>query len=136
MVVAAGPEPASASPHWCECVEYVKNYFGLKGAAGNAKDMGPFLAAHGFRRSMVPLPGAVVIFQPKFYPSGLGRVYGHSAIVQSASASGKSSWTITVHGANQTGKRASASGCSDVSTKSFGPYPRTSNLVSYWVLAK
>src|ERR1700736_3999569 len=82
------PVAVDAASHACECVEYVKNYFGLKGAAGNAKDMGPFLAAHGFRRSDVPVPGAVVIFQPRFYKSGDGAFYGHVAIIESTVAAG------------------------------------------------
>ena len=57
LSLAAHSRPAAvdaAAPHWCECVEYVKTYFGLKGAAGNAKDMAPFLLAHGFRRLLPP----------------------------------------------------------------------------------
>ncbi|MHB8575286.1 MAG: CHAP domain-containing protein, partial [Dehalococcoidia bacterium] len=80
----AGPAPAEASgTHWCECVEYVKNFYRLQGAAGNAKDMGPFLAKHGFRRTNVPAPGEVVILQPSFYKSGAGAIYGHAAIIES-----------------------------------------------------
>jgi len=119
--------------HSCECVEYVKSMFGMRGAAGNAKDMGPFLAAHGFRRSTVPVPGAVVIIQPRFYPAGDGAIYGHVAIVTGVAPSGKSSWVITVRGANQTGSKFSAAGCSNVSAKSFGPYLRTTPLFSYWL---
>src|SRR5947209_4247733 len=58
---------AASSAHWCECVEYVKNYYGLRGAAGDAKDMGAFLAAHGFRRSSEPAAGAVLVLQPGWY---------------------------------------------------------------------
>lgn len=124
---------AGAASHWCECVEYVKSYFGLHGAAGNAKDMGPFLSAHGFRKSAEPVPGAVMILQPGWYRSGSGTKFGHAAVIVSVHASGRSAWSVSVRGANQTGGQFTSQSCSDVSVKSFEPLPRTSRLVSYWV---
>ncbi len=138
VVLLAGwtavPAPASAAgPHWCECVEYVKNYFGLHGAAGNARDMGPFLVAHGFRRSDTPVIGAVVIVQPAFYASGSGAVYGHAAIIESTAPSGRSGWFVGMRGGNQTGRQFTGAGCANVTFKSVGPIARTSRLVSYWL---
>jgi hypothetical protein len=123
---------ASTSSHWCECVEYVKNYFALHGAAGNAKDMGPFLAAHGFRRSDTPAIGDVVVVQPAFYSSGSGAIYGHSAIIESLAPAGTTGWFLGLRSANQTGKQFAASTCANVTFKSVGPVARTSRLVSYW----
>jgi hypothetical protein len=128
QTVSAGP-PA----HWCECVEYVKNYFGLRGTAGNAKDMGPFLAARGFQRSTTPAVGDVVLIQPAFYDRGSGATYGHSAIVESLARAGGGGWFLGLRSANQTGKQFAGANCSNVTFKSVGPVSRTSRLASYWV---
>lgn len=132
--VSLRPAPVSAAgPHFCECVEFVKNRFGLNGAAGNAKDMGPFLAKHGFRRSDAPVVGGVVIFQPGAYKSGEGAIYGHVGLIESIAPAAPNGWFVGVRGANQTGNRFSDQGCSDVTFKSYGPFPRSSALVSYWL---
>jgi surface antigen len=131
-LTAYAPAAVDAAGHSCQCVEYVKSYFGLKGAAGDAKDMAPFLAAHGFHRISAPIPGAVVIIQPRFYSSGPAAVYGHVAIVKSVTASGTSSWKLDIRGGNQSGKEFTASGCSNVTEKTIGPISRTSQAASYW----
>ena len=127
------PASASAAPHWCECVEYVKNSFGLRGAAGNAKDMGPFLAARGFRRSATPKVGAVVILQPAFYRTGSGAVYGHAGIIESLAAAGTHAWFIGVRGANQLGKQFTSASCGNVTFRSLGPIANGSPLATYWL---
>ena len=127
------PASASAAPHWCECVEYVKNSFGLRGAAGNAKDMGPFLAARGFRRSATPKVGAVVILQPAFYQTGSGAVYGHAGIIESLAAAGTHAWFIGVRGANQLGKQFTSASCGNVTFRSLGPIANGSPLATYWL---
>lgn len=127
------PAPVDAASHACECVEYIKNYYGLKGAAGNAKDMGPFLASHGFRRRDEPAVGAVVILQPSFYKSGDGAIYGHVAIIESTAPAGKTGWFLGLRGGNQTGARFTASGCSNVTFKSYGPISRNSHIASFWL---
>lgn len=132
--LAAQPPPAEAAgSHVCECVEYVKSSFGLRGAAGDAKDMGPFLAKNGFRRLDAPRTGAVVILQPAYYSSGEGSVYGHVAIIESTAPAGSSGWFVGMRGANQTGSQFSRSGCSNVTFKSVGPISKTSRLASYWL---
>ena len=130
---ALAPPANAAGSHWCECVEYVKNYFALGGAAGNAKDMGPFLSAHGFRRSDTPAIGDVVVVQPAFYPAGSGATYGHTAIIESLAPAGTTGWFLGLRSANQTGKQFVGSSCGNVTFKSVGPVARTSRLVSYWV---
>jgi len=131
--VPAAPLAAAPRPHWCECVEYVKNYYGLHGAAGNAKDMGPFLAAHGFRRTEAPAVGAVVIIQPGFYSRGSGAVYGHVAIIESLAPAGKRGWFLGLRSANQTGKQFAAAECSNVTFESIGPVAHSSRMFSYWL---
>lgn len=134
--VSGLPEPApvsAGSTHFCECVEFVKSRFGLSGAAGNAKDMGAFLAKHGFRRSDTPAAGGVVIFQPGAYKSGDGAIFGHVGVIESTAPAAPNGWFVGVRGANQTGTRFADQGCSDVTFKSYGPFPRGSSLVSYWL---
>jgi hypothetical protein len=130
---SAPPAAHATAAHPCECVEYVKTVFGLHGAAGNAKDMGPFLAAHGFRRSTTPVPGAVVIIQPGYYTRGAGAIYGHVAVITAVSHTRAGSWLLTVRGAQQTGTPFTAAGCNDVSVKAVGPFTPTSRLVTYWL---
>jgi hypothetical protein len=132
VLSSATPTKAKPGPHWCECVEYIKNRFGLTGAAGDAKDMGPFLAKNGFKRSAIPIPGGVVIIQPGFYPSGSGAVYGHAALIQSIYPAGKYAWRLTLVAANQSGAKFTAADCTDVSIKDFAPIPWTSKMFSYW----
>ncbi len=135
LIGTVSPAPLDAAPraHWCECVEFVKNSFDLHGAAGNAKDMAPFLAAHGFRRADAPVVGGVVIVQPAYYTHGDGAVYGHVGLIESVAAAGKSGWFVGIRSANQTGSPFSGAGCSNVTFKSFGPFPRTGGLVTYWL---
>ncbi len=133
LTAGVAPRPVAAAPHWCECVEYVKNYFDLHGAAGNARDMGPFLAAHGFRRSDVPAIGAIVILQPAYYAGGSGAIYGHTAIIESLAPAGSTGWFLGLRGANQSGKQFTGANCGNVTFKSNGPVSRTSRLVSYWL---
>jgi hypothetical protein len=123
----------AATAHHCACVEYVKTVFGLHGAAGNAKDMGPFLAAHGFRRSTTPVPGAVVVIQPGYYTRGAAAIYGHAAVITTVSRTRSGSWLLSVRGANQTGTSFTAAGCTDVSAKTVGPFTPSSRLVTYWL---
>lgn len=131
---AVRPPPASAAAaHFCECVEFVKNRFALGGAAGNARDMGAFLAKHGFQRSDAPVVGGVVILQPAFYKTGDGAIYGHVGLIESIAPAGSGGWFVGIRGANQTGKTFTDQGCTDVTFKSYGPFPRGSSLVSYWL---
>lgn len=133
-MLLAGPPPVSAEgPHRCECVEFIKRTFGLSGAAGNAKDMEPYLAARGFRRLAGPVPGAVAVFQPGLYSGGPGSIYGHVAIVVALTTADSRTWAFTARSANQTGAQYTAYTCSNVSVKGFGPFPRGSRLISYWL---
>ena len=120
----------------CQCVTYIKNRYGLTGSIGGsgcAKDMGPYLAARGFRKVSNPQVGAVVIFQPSF-GSGINQSCGHVAvIVKVQSVDNNSKWSITVRGANQGGSTFTQYNCTNVSDVSFKSYPKTSTSVSYYV---
>ncbi len=133
MALATPAAARAASPHRCECVEYVKSYFGLKGAAGNAKDMGPYLAAHGFRRVATPVVGAVVILQPGYYRRGEGSVYGHAGVITAVTRLDRQHWSLSVRSANQLARPQTALGCNNVSIRWFGPLESGSRLVSYWL---
>ncbi|HLZ70944.1 MAG TPA: CHAP domain-containing protein [Dehalococcoidia bacterium] len=136
VVTMALATPAAAhatGPHRCECVEYVKRYFGLRGAAGNAGDMGPYLAAHGFRPTSKPVAGAVAIVQPGYYRHGEGRIYGHAGVISSAWREDAKHWSFRLRSANQTAPPGTALGCNNVSVKWFGPFADESRLVSYWL---
>jgi hypothetical protein len=111
----------------------VKSYFGLRGAAGNAKDMGPFLAVHGFRRIAAPVPGAVVILQPGFYRAGEGSRYGHAGVITSVAREDTSHWSFTVRSTNQIARSTTALGCNNISLKWFGPVAADSRLATYWL---
>ncbi|MGI8551417.1 MAG: CHAP domain-containing protein [Dehalococcoidia bacterium] len=130
--LASAPPTANASPHWCECVEYVKSRFGLTGAAGDAKDMGPFLQRHGFRKVSAPQTGAVIIIQPAFFHSGSGAIYGHVGVIDGVASVDKGrTWAIAVHGSNQLGSMFNGSNCSNV-TLSAKSILKTSHLATYW----
>lgn len=132
-IALATPTAARANPaHRCECVEYVKRYFGLKGAAGNAKEMGPYLAAHGFKSLTRPVVGAVVILQPGYYRHGEGAVYGHAGVITAVTRLDARHWSLSVRSANQLARPQTALGCNNVSIKWFGPLAHDSRLVSYW----
>ena len=136
LLATAGPPfaaEAAPAPHRCECVEYVKNVFGLRGAAGNARDMGAFLAAHGFRRSAAPVVGAVVVIQPAYYAAGSGALYGHAGIVEAVSSADHGARLLRVRSANQQGRPFSAAGCSNVTVKPFRQDTRARRLFSYWL---
>jgi hypothetical protein len=133
LALATPAAARAASPHRCECVEFVKRYFGLKGAAGNARDMGPFLAAHGFRRLKMPVAGAVVILQPGYYRHGEGSVYGHAGVITAVNRVDAHHWVLSVRSANQLARPQAQLGCNNVSLKWFGPLADNSRLVSYWL---
>ncbi len=133
MTLATPVAARAASPHRCECVEYVKSYFGLKGAAGNAKDMGPFLAAHGFRRIPAPMPGAVAVLQPRYYRHGEGSRYGHAGVISSLTRVDAKHWAFILRSANQLARPTTALGCNNVSLKWFGPLAADSRLATYWL---
>lgn len=130
----ATPAAARAAPaHRCECVEYIKSYFGLRGPAGNARDMGPYLAAHGFRRVATPVTGAVIILQPSYYRHGEGSIYGHAGVIASVRREDGHHWSVSVRSANQIARPRTALGCNNVSLKWFGPLGDDARLVSYWL---
>lgn len=132
MALATPAAARAATAHRCECVEYVKSYFGLKGAAGNAKDMGPYLAAHGFQHLSRPVVGAVVILQPGYYRRGEGSIYGHAGVITAVTRLDARHWSLSVRSANQLARPRTALGCNNISIKWFGPLASGSRLVSYW----
>ena len=126
------------SAHWCECVIYVENHFGLSdptsiccGVNGYAKDMGPYLQARRFRQVSTPQVGAVIIFQPGF-GSGIDQTAGHVGIISSVKSVGNK-WAITVEGSHQQPPEYTKDNCTNVSNISFAPYPKSDTFVSYWI---
>ncbi len=123
------PNVARAESHYCQCVEYVKNRFGITQAVGNAKDMIYSLPNLGFRQVSRPEVGAVVIMQPSF--PGADTTYGHVGFIDSYnSSSGK----ISVKGANQRGGGAfTESNCNNVTVIGFGTSVNGRSDISFWI---
>lgn len=121
---------AKATPPNCTCVEYVKAYFGITEAVGNAKDMGTWLINHGFSQVSSPQAGVVAVMQPGF--PGADATYGHVGIIDSVSDQG-SNWKITLRGANQSsGSAFSEFGCSNVRNTSWSAYSKTNTKIKYY----
>jgi hypothetical protein len=122
---------AKATPPNCTCVEYVKAYFGITEAVGNAKDMGTWLINHGFVQVSSPQVGDVAVMQPGF--TGVTDPAGHVGIIASASLSG-SQWKITLRGANQTvgSTQFSEFGCNNVRNTPWGAYSNTNTKIKYY----
>jgi hypothetical protein len=135
------PTPATTAvaeaAGFCECVQYVKNAYGLTGAiggSGGAKDMGPYLEARGFHRVAGPADiqqWAVAVFQPGF-GSGVNQTYGHVGLVAQYSNAGDGNWNVVLRGSNQGGNTWTEKECTNVSDWSLR-VPIGSPHVSYWV---
>jgi surface antigen len=108
----------------CQCVQYVKNRYGISTAVGHAKNMKYSLPRLGFHRTR-PRAGAVVVMQPSF--PGTGPYYGHVGIVTRVLPDG----TIRVRGANQGGRQREA-GCRNVNTLHFAGNVFRRRDVSFW----
>lgn len=112
----------------CQCVGYVKDRFGLTGAAGNAYQMGDFLLRNGFQRAATPAPGEVVVFQPSFSPHLTSA--GHVAVLDTVTDL-RNQWRITTVGANQPAQPERTEGnCDNVSTQPWASYPKSLDNVS------
>lgn len=146
--ISAKITAAEAPAHACQCVEYVKNRFGLTGSVGSkstpgyARYMGKYLQDRGFRSIPEPRSGAVVIFQPAFGRS-VHQEAGHVGVIASVqSVKGGRDWKISVRGANQAQRVAAGPGvlyvwvrehrCSNVNTIPFAAYSKQNRNVSYW----
>ena len=129
-VLEGAPEEAEAARS-CSCVDYVKSALGLTGAAGNAKDMGPFLKAKGFKKVSSPVAGAVVIFAPPHLY--VDPNFGHVGIIRQVKAEG-SKWKLLIRSSNLFGqsKYFTSAGCSNVSDTWFTPFAKTASTVTYW----
>jgi surface antigen len=123
-IVPFTTEKANAYSSRCQCVQYVKNRFGIRTAVGHAKNMKYSLPRLGFHRTR-PRPGAVVVMQPSF--PGTGPYYGHVGIVSRVLSDG----TIRVRGANQ-GGRQRESGCRNVNTLHFNGNVFRRRDVTFW----
>jgi surface antigen len=121
------PKAARAESN-CQCVEYVKNRFGITVAVGNAKDMIYSLPKLGFTKIDQPQVGAVVVMQDSF--PGADPTYGHVGIVERILQNGQ----IEVRGANQSvgGSMFSESGCSNVRLTKFGTSINGRSDISFW----
>jgi hypothetical protein len=123
--------PKASALAECECVAYVKNYFGITEPIGNAKDTGAWFLAHGFTRIKKPVVGAVAVMQPTF---GSAPAAGHVGIIETVSAPNTSQWKITIRGANQTsGTLQPEFGCSNVKITSYAAYSRTDTRIKYYM---
>lgn len=117
----------------CQCVGYVKNYFGIIESTGNAKDMGAWFLNHGFTAASSPVVGAVAVMQPGF-PS-VDPTYGHVGIVDSYSDQG-SNWKIYVRGANQGSSNLfSEFRCDNVRVISW-TYAKSNTKIKYYTTPK
>jgi hypothetical protein len=107
------------SGHWCQCVEYVLNRYGLSMAGGpyflSAADMAPYLHSRGFGKVVAPTPGDIIVFSRSF-GEGIDPTHGHVGVVRSATPLGDGvSWTVHVRGARQGGASFAEAGCANVS---------------------
>lgn len=130
----------------CECVDYIKNRYGLTGSIGvngGARYMGAYLEARGFVRVSEPQVGAVVVFQPAFGP-GINQTYGHVAVITSV-ISQDNRWKISVRGARQNEDSlgrpkpdvlvVTENNCNNVNTTSLAAYLKTwgTDRLAYYV---
>lgn len=116
MIFLLSPKPSYAAG-FCQCVEYVKNRFGITAPVGNAKDMVNTLPRFGFTRISEPQAGAVVVMQPSF--PGSDPTYGHVGIVEGVQyVNGQTK--ISVRSSNQIGSKFSDANCSNVTVIGFG----------------
>jgi hypothetical protein len=115
----------------CECVAYVKNYFGISEQIGNAKVTGEWFLAHGFTRINKPVVGAVAVMQPTF---GKAPAAGHVGIIESVTSPNSNQWKIKIRGANQTlGTPFSEFGCNNVKITSYTAYSKTDPKIKYYL---
>ena len=128
-IVAPPPAAAHNGTHWCQCVDYIKHYYGISGSTGNAKDMGPNLVRYyGFRRIYTPVVGAVVIFQPAF--GSVNAYYGHVGRIVAVTDLG-TYWQVKVRSANYGGSQT-MSNCTNMNDVVFHKYTKGSSAVSYY----
>ena len=130
----APPEVAQFTPHFsislenariakvdavsCQCVQYIRNRFGLSGYYGNAKDWHSNLIKAGYKVTAYPVYGDIIVFQPSF--GGVDATYGHIAAVVSYEYSYNTKTkvgtrTLKHRGAN-TGGSETESNCNNVKT--------------------
>jgi hypothetical protein len=138
MLLPASPAAAHSYMHTCECVEYIKHYYGLSGDVTgansiSAKDMGPGLRARGFVQVSRPQANAVVIFQPA-YGSGANATHGHVARVRSfrESNAGKN-WTLSLTSANFGDPTHKANNCNNLRNHDTRSFAKGLSSVSYYV---
>ncbi|MEV0384998.1 CHAP domain-containing protein [Nonomuraea sp. NPDC050643] len=103
-----------AAAQTCQCVTFVKRYYGLTGGMANATDMGPVLKRNGFRyvgHGIAPRKGDVAVWKSNYY-----RPHGHIAIVNSAKWDSPG-WVVKFRGANQSGSLFTQKNCKNVSIR-------------------
>lgn len=126
--------PAANSVRWCQCVDYVRQRFGLDPAAGphfvGAADMGPYLQGQGMVRHAAPLLGAVIVF-PRSFGSGIDTTYGHVGVVVGIEAQADH-WRLTVRGARQSWPEWTEYGCSNVSDMTHITVPYQGATVAFF----
>lgn len=127
MPVSAANAPATT----CSCVQYIKNTYGITQPVGNAKDMGTWLLAHGYKLVSNPVKGAIAVMQPTF--PGANTTYGHVSFIESVTDQG-TKWKITVRGAQSVGGPVfTQASCSNIRITSWSAYLKTNTLIKYYV---
>jgi len=116
----------------CQCVTYIKNYYGLIGQTGNAYQMGAWLLTHGFVEIANPEIGAVAIMQPDFFVPSLAN--GHVGIIVDVEDYSSTKWRIKLKGANQPigDPLFSEFACDNVRITRYAPYLKTNTKIKYY----
>ncbi len=118
-------KPAQAASR-CECVQYVRNRFGLPSPSGNANQWNDGYLQRNRFRQVGPTRGSIVVFE-KTFPGADSR-NGHVAVLEDFDPkTGK----ITVRGANQ-GGNSIENNCSNVNSIRFGTSINGRSDVSFW----
>lgn len=122
------PQKPVQAASFCQCVQYLKNRFGLPSPSGNANQWNDgYLQRNGFRQ-VGPTVGSIVVFENTF--PGVNSTYGHVGVVQSINSSGQ----VTVRGANQgSSGLVTEYNCTNVNSLTFRTSINGRGDVSFWV---
>jgi hypothetical protein len=124
---------------WCECVEFIKNTFGLvdplsvRGSRSiHAKDMRPYLQEQGWVQVSEPRTGGrTIAIIDNDFDRGFKAISGHVALVSAFEDLGNS-WRLTLEGANQTqANQYSLRRCSNVNRVTTTA-SKTSSDIAFW----
>jgi Bacterial SH3 domain len=127
-LVLSNATPAQAA-YYCQCVDFVKQKVGIPAseAVGNAKDMGSYLASHGFTRVNAQ-PGAIAVMGTSF--PGSNPTWGHVGLIETTRSSGGNTF-IALRTANQGGNGSDAN-CNNVNVLNFGTAVNGRNDIAFY----